>query len=71
MYSAKPILWYDVERIMPEIRSRLEAGTYDGPIPRYDAAGRVVADYVRTGVKARPYVYAYPTPDQLFRWRPK
>ena len=62
MYSAKPILWYDVDRIMPGvIEELLKDGYYNRTIEVKD--GRV-----SEAIGYMPPVY--PTPDQLFRWKP-
>ena len=64
MFTIRPILWYDPNRISQEDIAKLMAGEmYAAYIPVLDTS------YMPAHGEVMPE--RYPTPDELFRWEPK
>lgn len=60
MYARKPLVWYDTNRLAPDVAKRLlgQRGTL---LP-------VTSDFQQlAGIVWEPY----PTPEQLFHWQPQ
>ena len=62
MYREEPPLrWYDADRMSPEDIARLQAAPLGAMLP-YKAGQTAPMGEIRV---------RYPTPDELFHWRPK
>jgi hypothetical protein len=62
MYREEPpLVWFDVERMSPEDIARLQAAPPGAYLP-YKSGDTPPMGTIRV---------RYPTPDELFRWRPK